>query len=302
MDLAFCNDNQTIWDNNHGDNYSLPVASPAAAATLVFGPKDRLHVSEAKPDAAARAKRAPTREDLNIRTTRWRPSPRTVSYVKEVNHAGGRLTVLELERRKTLRPGQPKRSHWWDERRIRVWTPENFKPDNAPPGGWPVLYMADGEAMFEDWLSHSGVSWRLGYKMSQLIAANEVPPCVLVGVDSAGPYRPYNYLPYVPGTGVGGFRPEAKRWPGGGCREYLARLVEEVMPLVEERFNTSGVSGGGGPVCGAVGGGGSRQAGEGGLHGKAGGVCTGLGQNANGNDKGNPLKSPQASCQHSPPC
>jgi hypothetical protein len=46
------------------------------------------------------------------------------------------------------------KSRWWDERRIRVWTPPGFKPDEVPPGGWPALVMCDGQNMFEDWLAH----------------------------------------------------------------------------------------------------------------------------------------------------
>lgn len=30
----------------------------------------------------------------------------------------------------------------------------------APPGGYPVLYITDGQNVFEDATSHQGVSWR----------------------------------------------------------------------------------------------------------------------------------------------
>lgn len=37
---------------------------------------------------------------------------------------------------------------------LRVWTPPGYSKEAAPPGGWPVLYMNDGQNMFEDWLAH----------------------------------------------------------------------------------------------------------------------------------------------------
>jgi hypothetical protein len=34
---------------------------------------------------------------------------------------------------------------WKEEKVLRVWTPPGFSAEDAPPGGWPVLYMCDGE-------------------------------------------------------------------------------------------------------------------------------------------------------------
>ncbi len=72
----------------------------------------------------------------------------------------------------------------------------------------------------------------MGYTASDLITRGELPPFVVVAVDSAGAMRSLNYLPYPPGSGAGGFRGDAERWPGGGLEAYMGRLVEELMPLV----------------------------------------------------------------------
>ena len=55
-------------------------------------------------------------------------------------------------------------------------------------------------------------------------------------MDNPGPMRSLNYLPYAPGSGVGGFRGDAARWPGGGVEQYMHRLLKEVMPMVTEQF------------------------------------------------------------------
>lgn len=57
-----------------------------------------------------------------------------------------------------------------------------------------------------------GVSWRLGYTASDLVASGQVPPFIICAVDSAGPMRSLNYLPFPPGTGAGGFRGDCERW------------------------------------------------------------------------------------------
>ena len=51
-----------------------------------------------------------------------------------------------------------------------------------------------------------GVSWRVGFTAAHLIGSGQLPPFIIAAVDSAGPMRSLNYLPYTPGTGQGGFR------------------------------------------------------------------------------------------------
>jgi len=71
--------------------------------------------------------------------------------MESVPHAGGTLEVLELAKR----PGISSKQHWWDEKRLRVFAPGySSSPAAAPAGGWPLLLMADGQNMFEDWLAH----------------------------------------------------------------------------------------------------------------------------------------------------
>ncbi len=50
------------------------------------------------------------------------------------------------------------------------------------------------------------MSWRAGYQASDLVTRGELPPFLVVGIDSPGPMRSLNYLPYAPGSGAGGFR------------------------------------------------------------------------------------------------
>ncbi|GAB4823020.1 hypothetical protein N2152v2_010066 [Parachlorella kessleri] len=203
FDLSFAfTDGHGAWDNNDGHNYSLPV----------WQPQQQQRKQEARL--------------------------RSIASVEVVDHAGGKLHIVELARRE----GGDKSSReakWKEERVLRVWTPPGYSQDSPPPGGWPVLWMNDGKNMYEDWLAHQGHAWNVGHCAAGLIARGEVPPFVIVAVDSAGPMRSLNYLPYKPGTGVGGFRGDAERWPGGGCEGYMRRLVQELMPLVSDTFATA---------------------------------------------------------------
>lgn len=121
------------------------------------------------------------------------PKTRVIESRESHPHAWGELHVLTLAKK------EGKHSKWTEEKRIRVWTPPGYDKKKAPPGGWPVLYLNDGQNMFEDWLAHQGVSWRAADKASDLIRAGELPPFIICAIDNAGPMRSLNFLPYVPG-------------------------------------------------------------------------------------------------------
>lgn len=64
-------------------------------------------------------------------------------------------------------------------------------------------------------------------------------PPLLPPPPACSPMRSLNLLPYPPGTGVGGFRGDAERWPGGGVEGYLQRLAAEVLPLVRQTWGAA---------------------------------------------------------------
>lgn len=165
-------------------------------------------------------------------------SARCIADVQSMQHGAGTLHIITLTKREGG-AAATRAARWTEEKVLRVWTPPGYDAARAPEGGWPVLYMNDGQNKFEDWLAHQGVSWRLGYTASDLITSKQLPPFVICAIDSIGPMRSLNYLPYPPGTGAGGFRGDAERWPGGGVDAYMHRVVEEIMPLISQRYATS---------------------------------------------------------------
>lgn len=200
MNFVF-SDGGAVWDNNGGSNYYAKIKD---LEKLKGGPVAR---------------------------------PRAVESVDRHEHAGGTLEILTLSKR--VGAARTKKSRWTEEKGVRVWLPPGYDKERAPKGGWPVLYLNDGQNMFEDWLAHQGVSWRAAFTAADLIGRKEVPPFVICAIDNVGPMRSLNYLPYVPGTGVGGFRGDCERWPGGGVADYMTRITEEIIPMVVHKYNVS---------------------------------------------------------------
>src|SRR5580658_10334179 len=109
-------------------------------------------------------------------------------------------------------------------RLLRVWLPPDY--DGWGDTRYPVLYLNDGQNLFEPATAFAGVHWQVGETVTRLIAEEKIRPLIIVGIDNtknrASEYIPYNSKdPKVP---------NAK----GSC--YPDFLQREVMPLIEERY------------------------------------------------------------------
>lgn len=128
--------------------------------------------------------------------------------------AGGSLRLHEL-RSKTFR----------NTRLIRVWLP----PEYEKGGGtrYPVLYLNDGQNLFEASTAFGGVHWQVGETATRLIAEKKVPPLIIVGIDNAQKNRAREYLPY---------KSRDPNVPVVRGTLYPKFLQRDVMPLVEGHY------------------------------------------------------------------
>lgn len=93
-------------------------------------------------------------------------------------------------------------------------------------GRHPVIYLQDGQNLFDPATSHAG-DWGLIGVLNGLDPARDREPPILVGIPNLGRRRRYEYSPFrdiIHG--------------GGGGDRYLAFVVETVKPLVDASFRT----------------------------------------------------------------
>lgn len=116
--------------------------------------------------------------------------------------------------------------HLKQARTIRVWLPLGY--DANPSARFDVLYMHDGQNCFDRATSAFGNEWEIDESLTKLIAAKEISPLIVVGIDNGLANR-INELTYTA---------DAKRG-GGQAASYTAFLVEEVKPFVERTYRTN---------------------------------------------------------------
>lgn len=124
-------------------------------------------------------------------------------------------------------------------RHVDVWLPPSY--GREPQRRYPVLYMHDGQNLFDPALTYAGTDWDIDGAMTRLIERGEIREAIVVGVWNS-PLRFAEYMPRAPvktptvGSGIDG-RPIG-RAEDIRSDEYLRFLVEELKPFVDARYRT----------------------------------------------------------------
>jgi len=122
-------------------------------------------------------------------------------------------------------------SSFKQDRMIRVYLPVNYHESNKH---YPVLYMHDGQNVFEDEGAIKGVS--LG--MTDYLDENSVEIIVVaIDLNPEGEERVNEYCPWVNGAIadkiIGHHSPS-----GGKGEQYLDFIVNELKPLIDHKYRT----------------------------------------------------------------
>jgi enterochelin esterase-like enzyme len=102
-------------------------------------------------------------------------------------------------------------------RNVEIWLPPGY--DDQPTNRYEVLYLHDGQNLFDPRLANTGVDWGVDEAIVRCVNAGKMPPLIVVGVWNTG-QRLREYSPWDLGTNYAGF------------------LIKELMPQVNRTFRT----------------------------------------------------------------
>src|ERR1700733_6846933 len=112
-------------------------------------------------------------------------------------------------------------------RMLRVWLPPRYDAPENSSRLYPVLYLNDGQNLFDRATAFGGVEWQVDETADRLIRQEVIPPLIIVGIDNAQYNRIKEFLPYR------SFHPPVLRPQG---KRYPDFLMNEVMPFLYERY------------------------------------------------------------------
>ncbi|XLS28994.1 alpha/beta hydrolase [Flavobacteriaceae bacterium M23B6Z8] len=130
-------------------------------------------------------------------------------------------------------------------RNIDVWLPEDYTVEKK----YAVLYMQDGQMLFDSTKTWNKQEWGVDETISRLISAKKIQECIVVGIWNGQQLRHFEYFPQKAFEKISKRKKDSiyndilKNDPGyTGVKvqsdDYLKFLVEELKPLIDERYAT----------------------------------------------------------------
>jgi enterochelin esterase-like enzyme len=131
-------------------------------------------------------------------------------------------------------------------RTVDVWLPNGYSRKKK----YPVLYMQDGQMLFDSTITWNKKEWQLDETLGQLINEKKIRPCIVVAIWNTGTGRHPDYFPQKPfeslSKAVQDSLYNANRQSGAsvfnGQRihsdEYLKFLVYELKPFIDSAYST----------------------------------------------------------------
>ena len=130
-------------------------------------------------------------------------------------------------------------------RNVDVWLPDGYSPKKR----YAVLYMHDGNSLFDSTIMWNHQEWGLDETVSKLLSEQKIKDVIVVGAWNSGTSRHAEYFPQKPhealsevqkefvtkqlqekGRTTGPFKPISDN--------YLKFLVQELKPFVDSAFST----------------------------------------------------------------
>lgn len=123
------------------------------------------------------------------------------------------------------------------DRTIRVYMPSDYELGGGP---YDVLYMQDGQMLFDSKITWNHQEWGVDEAMDTLIALGRIRPTMVVGIDAAGTASDTKRIAEYCPSDVANLIADGHAMYSGMItpkgNEYLQFVVDEVKPFIEMTY------------------------------------------------------------------
>lgn len=138
---------------------------------------------------------------------------------------------------------QPFPSEFVNDRQVTVWLPEDYN-DNDSTKTYAVLYIHDGQMLFDSTTTWNGQEWKVDETMHQLLKDKKIKDAIVVGIwndtengNRSADYYPQKSLEYLDAPLRA--RIIKDRLNGAAKADnYLKFIVTELKPFIDSAFST----------------------------------------------------------------
>jgi predicted alpha/beta superfamily hydrolase len=137
-------------------------------------------------------------------------------------------------------------SAYVNARNVDVWLPENYSPKNK----YAVLYMQDGQMLFDSAITWNKQEWGVDELLSTLMKEGKIKNCIVVGIWNGGVSRHAEYFPQKPFESLSPSQQDSvySAYRSGGqsifggktimSDKYLLFLTKELKPFIDRTYST----------------------------------------------------------------
>jgi predicted alpha/beta superfamily hydrolase len=125
-----------------------------------------------------------------------------------------------------------------ETRNVDVWLPQNYEKDSLKR--FPVLYMHDGQNLFDARLSYGGKEWMVDETITLLSSKGIIDECIVVGIWNS-PKRFQEYMPEEPFYKMAKNLQDTIIKDRGGkplSDNYTDFLINQLIPKIDKEFRT----------------------------------------------------------------
>ena len=108
------------------------------------------------------------------------------------------------------------------KRKVWIYLPPDYEQSNQ---SYPVLYMQDGQNLFDATTSFSG-EWQVDETLNELFDQGD-PGIIVVGIDNGGASRIDEYTPWP-----------NPQYGGGKAELYVKSIIQDLKPYVDDNYRT----------------------------------------------------------------
>jgi predicted alpha/beta superfamily hydrolase len=194
--------------DEEGNYYiNLQLVAGSYEYKITRGGWDKVECKKGGAGAENRVLKVPGDSIISINIEEWSDrfpaQPKTSSASKNVCIIDTAFLIPQLKR----------------TRRVWIYLPPDYCEDNRK---YPVLYMHDGQNVFDDATAYSG-EWGV----DEFLDSSKSPACIVVAIDHGGNKRLNEYNPY-----------DHDRFGKGEGDEYVDFLVKTLKPFIDKRYRT----------------------------------------------------------------
>ncbi len=111
-----------------------------------------------------------------------------------------------------------------NSRDVLVYLPPGY--EDEPDRRYPVLYMHDGQNLFDAATSFIGVEWSVDENVTRMVEMGQIRPLIVVGIENTSD-RAFEYTP----------APDRSRG-GGGAGLYADFVLNDLKPFIDQTYRT----------------------------------------------------------------